>query len=188
MNKKKKGESGYIRYRQLVQALWVLTGACIIAALLILGLVRNSGDRNNYFTLAAVLVVLPTAKTAVNLSMLLRYGKCSPKEQYEELAAMKNDALLLSDMIITIKDRLTGIDFAVVTDTGICCYTQDQDVSTSDFCEGVENFVRSCGYDIHVTVLKDFKKFKERVHTLSGVKIDSNKAEEIRHAFLIMSL
>lgn len=188
MNKIKKGENGYIKYRFKMQTLKTFTGVLIIAALYIIGLIRNDGNRNNYYTLAAILAVLPTARIAVSMYMFFIKRKLSSSEKYRRLENIPTKGLITSDMIMTVKDKVYSIDFAVVTDTGICCYTEDEKVESPAFCESAENFIRSCGYDVNVTVLKDFKKFCDRVAVLKNVEIDEARAEDIKHAFLIMSL
>lgn len=188
MNKIKKGDNGYIKSRLKIQTFKTLTGVLIIAALYIIGLVRTDGNRNNYYTLAAILAVLPTAKIAVNMYMFFIRRKLSPSEKYEKLKNISTRGLISSDMIMTVKDKVYGIDFAVVTDTGICCYTEDEKLEIPAFCESAENFIRSCGYDVNVTVLKDFKKFCERTAGLKNIEMDDERAEEVKHAFLIMSL
>lgn len=188
MKKQKKGTNGYIesRFRHLL--IKTLIGFGIVAALFVIGLIAEDGNRNNFFTLAAILVVLPTAKIAVSLYMFGSHKKLSPKEEYEQLKALIDEKILASDMILTIGEKVYGIDFAVVTDTGICCFCHNQGLDVTSFCTGAQNFIRSCGYEVTVTVLKDFKKFKDRVKSLKKASFDMEKAQDVRHAFLIMSL
>lgn len=188
MNKRKKGESGYIEYRLLVQAIKVMIGALIIGALLVVGNLRTGGNRNNYFTLAAIVLVLPTARTVVNMCMFWKHRGISDKKSYMELSENCGNVFLLSDMIATIKEKIYGIDFAIVTDSGICCYSTARKLSQKDACDQIEKFVRSCGYDVTVTMLKDYDKFLNRVRSASGMVFDIERAEGVRHAFLLMCL
>lgn len=188
MTKHKKGENGYIAYRLLIQSIKLLIGTLLIGGLLVTGSILNAGNRNNYYTLAAILIVLPTARVAVNFYMFWKHRKISSKEEYATLMEISKGAFLLSDLIVAIKEKIYGIDFAVLTDTGICCYSKDTKVPEKEACRQIENFVRSCGYEVSVTFLKDFKKFKERVLSSSNIVFEENKAEEIRHAFLLMCL
>lgn len=187
MKKIKKGENGYINYRLTIQTLKVLSGAAIIIGLFSAGLYFNDGDKNNYYTLAAILAVLPVAKMAVNMYMFLRYRKVSDKALFSQVKDLCDNDMLLSDMIVTGKEKIFEVSLALVSDTGICCYTKNKATDAAVFTEAVTNFIRSCGYEVNVTLLKDFNKFKDRA-AASKTDINKERAKDIRHAFLIMSL
>lgn len=188
MNKRKKGENGYIEYRLLVQAVKVMIGALLIGTLLVIGNVKTGGDRNNYFTLAAIVLVLPVARSAINMCMFWKHRGISSQTKYSELLGECGNVFLLSDMIVTIKEKLYGIDFAIVTDSGICCYSNAAKLSEKEACDQIEKFVRSCGYEVSVTLLKDYNKFLQRVKSASATVFEAERAEEVRHAFLLMCL
>lgn len=188
MKKIKKGEIGYINYRLTIQTLKVLLGAAVIIGLFSAGLYFNGGDKNNYYTLAAILAVLPVAKIAVNMYMFLRYRKVSDKALFSQVKDLCDNDMLLSDMIVTGKEKIFEISLALVSDTGICCYTKNKATDAAVFTEAVTNFVRSCGYEVNVTLLKDFNRFKDRAAAASKTDINTERAKDIRHAFLIMSL
>lgn len=188
MNKRKKGENGYIEYRLLRQAVKVMIGALIIGGLLVIGSIKNGGNRNNYFTLAAVVAVLPVTRTTINMCMFWKHRGISDAKCYKELLGECGNIFLLSDMIITVQEKLYGIDFAIVTDSGICCYTKAESLAEKEACGQIENFVRSCGYGVSVTVLKDYNKFRQRAGSAAKTVFDVKRAEEVRHAFLLMCL
>lgn len=188
MNKHKKGEHGYIEYRMFAQAIKLLIGTLLIGGLLVTGSIVHSGNRNNYFTLAAIMLVLPTTRVFINFFMFWKHRNISTISEYTELTQIKTKAFLLSNVIVTIKDKIYGIDFALVTDSGICCYSKNPKFPEKESCEQIETFLKSCGYEISVTCLKDFKKFKERIQSSANIVFDEKKADEIRYAFLLMSL
>ena len=64
MNKKNKGEFGYLNYKKKLNAIITAIALLVIIAIFATGLLIFK-SRNNYMTLVATVLVLPWAKLAV---------------------------------------------------------------------------------------------------------------------------
>lgn len=179
-----KGQYGYIEYRKKVQLIKVLIVLAIIAALLIAGIIIY-GTRNNICTVIAIISVLPMAKFLVTLLVVVKHKK--PDERcYQELKEAGDKLILLSDCIMSCKDKVVYVDFAIVTDSCIYCYTKDSQFDVAYFEKNVAEFIKSCGDTVNVKLLKDFESFKKRVQSLNHVEYKEKKAERIKNDFLIL--
>lgn len=179
-----KGQYGYIEYRKKMQIIKVLVMLIIILALLIAGMIIH-GTRNNICTVIAVVCVLPMAKFLVTLLVVIKHKK--PDEaQYEELKKVGENLVLLSDCIMSCKDKVLYVDFAVVTDTCIYCHTEDDKFDTAYFEKNVAEFIKSCGDTVNVKLFKDYEGFKKRILALSNVECKEKKTERVKNDFLIL--
>lgn len=184
MKKIQKGEYGYVEYRKKIHTILTIVGFTIVFAIFITGYLICK-TKNNIATVMAIVSVLPVAKFAVTLLMVIRY-KSPDKTLFDELKASGSNLEILSDCVMTCKDKSLYVKFALVTDTCIYCYTENEKFDTKYFEENVEAFIKSCGDTVSVKLLKDYNTFKHRVTSLNNVEMKKNKLERVKNDFLIL--
>lgn len=179
-----KGQYGYIEYRKKIQLIKTAVAFLLVFAILIFGIIV-CGTKNNICTVISVVCVLPAAKFMVTLLMVIRHHK--PDEvQYEELKAKGGNLTLLSDCIMSCKEKTVYVDFAIVTDSCVYCYTRNKDFDSDYFEKGISDFIKSCGDTVKVKLFKNFDDFKNRAAALNGMEFKEKKTERIKNDFLIL--
>lgn len=179
-----KGEYGYIGYRKKFHSILTVVGFVVVFAIFLIGFLICK-TKNNIATVMAIVTVLPVAKFAVTLLMVAFY-KSPDRELFDELKSIGSNLTILSDCVMTCKDKSLYVEFALVTDTCVYCYTRNEKFDTKYFEENVEAFIKSCGDTVSVKLIKDFNTFKQRVSSLNNVEMKKNKLERVKNAFLIL--
>lgn len=179
-----KGQCGYLEQRKKIHLIITSVGFLIVFIMLMTGIFVTE-TRNNIFTVMAIITVLPVAKFAVTYAMIANH-KAPSKERYEELTKHGSNLLLISECVISCKDKSIYIPFALITDTCIYCYTENEKFDTAYFEENISEFIKSCGDTINVKLIKDYNTFKQRVQSLNDVEYKQNKAERVKKDFLIL--
>lgn len=153
--------------------------------------------KNNICTVIAIVLVLPAARAFIAYLMFAKY-KTAEKEKYDELKGKTEDFPLLSDCVMTCKEKNIYVPFALVTDTAVYCYTEDTEFDKSYFEKNISEFIKSCGDTVNVKLFTDYELFKKRVLALRSVdgteKLQGNimpsniekKIERIKNDFLIL--
>ena len=181
-----KGEYGYIEYRKKINTVKTLIGFGIVALILFAGIII-CGTKNNICTVIAILAVLPSAKSLVALLMVIRC-KSPQKSDYDALKEHSVTSVLLSDCIMSCKDKTVYIEFAQITDSCIYCYTKDQRIGQDFFEKNIADFIKSCGDTVSVKLFYDFNQFSKRVKAVGNMEYKQNKIERIKNDFLILVL
>lgn len=184
MKQVEKGEYGYITYRRKIQTIKSVIAFAIVLAVFLTGFLICK-TRNNICTVMAVLCVLPASRFLVALLLYVRH-KTPPREQYDSLAEKGSHLILLSDCVMTCKEKNINVPFAVITDTCIYCYTENQAFDEKYFEANVSGFIKSCGDTVKVKLYKNYDEFSKRVSTLNGLEYQRKKAERIKNDFLIL--
>ncbi|MDD6571908.1 MAG: hypothetical protein PUF12_05885 [Thermoflexaceae bacterium] len=179
-----KGQYGYVEYRKKIQLIKVSVAFLVVFAILIFGILV-CGTKNNICTVISVVCVLPAARFAVTLFMVIRH-KTPDAAQYEELKEKGEQLVLLSDCIMSCREKVIYVEFAIITDTCIYCYTRNQDFDVNYFENGIADFIKSCGDTVNVKLFKNYEDFKKRAIALNGMEYKEKKAERIKNDFLIL--
>lgn len=163
-----------------------LMGFAVVALIYFVGLIICKTN-NNIATVMAVLCVLPTARIMVSWLMLTRFTSPDPA-RYEELKALSHEDMLLSDCAMSCKDRNIYVEFALITDSCIYCYSRDEKFDEKYFSENVAAFIKSCGDVVNVKLIRDYDQFLERVRALGNPEEKKKKIQRLRSDFLILVL
>lgn len=172
MKKVEKGDWGYINYRKRFNLIVMLAAFAVVIGIFALGFILN-GNRNNIFTVAAVVLVLPAAKFAVAYFVVAPHkGADEDLKNKSEKAA---DGLTVCfDCIMSNKKKPICAQAVVVTDSVICAYTLDEKADDKLFETSLQEFMKNDKLNVTVTLYKEEKKFINRVKNLA-VNFDSSK-------------
>ena len=114
-----RGSFGYIKKKKIRQILLVLL--MVVAALIMFftGLLINNNNKANICSVLAMLMVLPAAKFLVTFIVMFPYKGVS-KERYDHVKeSVPENAILMTDMVITSPDKAMNLDFVIITDNQV---------------------------------------------------------------------
>lgn len=144
MHKIQKGSYGYIRNARIRNAFFtVLLYAAAFA--MFFGAGAYFGTRQNWFSILAILVVLPAARFTVNLVMLFRAKPCS-EEAHREIEAHIGHLEDAYDLCFTSEKRNFSISHLVVRGRSVACLTEDPKCETAEGEQHLRSMLQGNGY------------------------------------------
>ncbi len=197
-----KGKFGYLKAQRKKQ---LLITAILYAAPLLLFFTGlwQTGTRKNLFTMIAIVGCLPACKWTVNLVMLF-LQKPITKELYETIKKHEGTLVMAYEMTVTAYEKNTSIAAIAICGNEIIGYTQDEKADTAFVEKHITNILqKNHFYGVHIKIIKDLKKFTERMDQLNkrseelkkGIKFvpdetypDLSREELICHTILAISL
>ena len=120
--KVRKGTYGYVRYEKKRRLLVTIGMFVMPLAILIAGLIICNGDKNNIFTVIAVVGCLPSCKSMVGLIMMMMQ-KSAKKETVEEIQGHAGNLLMLYEMFFTKEQDSLMVDAVAVCGYEVVGYT-----------------------------------------------------------------
>lgn len=165
-----KGSYGYIdnwkRTRLITLALWVIfIGALLLIPMMVLG------TKYNAFTVAAIVMVLPAARQAVQYIAMAGFHSGS-REEYEKIASYvegKSWMVLAADMVLASESGHMVLNMIVICNGNIYGYAPKQKKSR----EAIEAYLTNLLMETDVThkkpvVHESFDEFEEMIVMLSA--------------------
>lgn len=203
MKKVVKGNQGYTKYEQKKRTILTIVMFGISLLLFFTGLIQT-GTRKNWFTLIAILGVLPAAKCAVNMIMI--WTQKPADQKLIELTKEKAGDLPTSfEMTITAYEGRMPLDAMVVCGNQVVCFSSRGKREQFGFMEKhMAAILKGNGYSpAKVKIFQDQKHFLERVEQLAkdperyreGITFtpderypDLSREELIKHVLLAISI
>lgn len=203
MKKVVKGNQGYTKYEQKKRTILTIVMFGISLLLFFTGLIQT-GTRKNWFTLIAILGVLPAAKCAVNMIMI--WTQKPTDQKLIELTKEKAGDLPTSfEMTITAYEGRMPLDAMVVCGNQVVCFSSRGKREQFGFMEKhMAAILKGNGYSpAKVKIFQDQKHFLERVEQLAkdperyreGITFtpderypDLSREELIKHVLLAISI
>ncbi len=167
MKKAAKGDVGYVRYQQLRRTLLTVIMFALPLLIFFTGL-KATGTRKNLFTLVAVLGMLPAAKNAVNMIMILLQKPADP-ETVKETKARAKDLVQAYEITVTAYEGSMPLEAVVICGNEVVCFSSRGDHKKFDFMQKhMEKILHSNGYaGVRVKIFAERKIFLDRVGQLS---------------------
>ncbi len=165
-----KGSYGYInqwkKSKLLVLCLWII----FIGALFLIP-AAVSGTRYNAFTVAAIVMVLPAARQAVQYAAMLGFHS-GRADEYEKIAALtegKPWMVLAADMVLASESGHMVLNMLVICNGNIYGYAPKQKKSR----EAIEAYLTNLLMEADIThkkpvVHESFEEFEEMVMMLAA--------------------
>lgn len=143
----------------------VSIGLAIVAAFFVTGLILCK-TRNNLLTVMAILMVLPTAKFAVDLIMCIA---CRPvsDELYERIEAADDKFLHKYECLFTSREKATYVTALVITPHAVCAYTTDAKADAGRFKADLEKYIKEARLSATVSLYNDENQFIKKVKLMS---------------------
>lgn len=172
LQKKEKGDFGYLNYRKRLNLMLTAAAFLVVLIILIIGFIVNK-TRNNVFTVAAIVLVLPAAKFAVSYFVL--FGHCSATAELRDEVEKNAKGLgICYDCIFSNNKSPIGTLAVVATDSAVCAYTAEQKADSKLFETSLKSFMENDKLHVNVTLYKDKDTFMKRIKTLS-VNLDDSE-------------
>lgn len=150
----KRGEYGYIAEQKKWRLLKTIVSFAIVFTIFLVGWHINK-TRNSILTVLCVVAALPAAKMAVSYLVLMKY-KTPTLENYTQLLSKIDIDNVLSDLVISSTDKPMHLDFIVVYNSKVYCYTSDAKLNISDTEKYMQSFIKK---EYRITALKIFDDF-----------------------------
>ena len=166
--KVRKGTYGYVRYEKKRRLLVTIGMFVMPLAILIAGLIICNGDKNNIFTVIAVVGCLPGCKSMVGLIMMMMQ-KSAKKETVEEIQGHAGNLLMLYEMFCTKEQDRLMVDAVAVCGYEVVGYTTHaKSRKQIEDCEKhIGKLLRANGYKNHVKIFDQMKPYLERLDSLN---------------------
>ena len=171
------GDYGYIQSRKKRQLIKVVIWAVIIAAVVAGGWIAT-GTRMNTATVAGVILVLPAARSLLSFVVVARYHTGSREEYNKIRALVKENALVVSDLVLTRYEGSMAITMAVIHGGNIAAYVPKQRTAPDKIREYLNQCKKSVSADGSVSVYTDFEKFYAFIKKMSAAKSAPGEKEE----------
>ena len=185
--KKRKGTYGYLKKAPVFQGLLTILLLILPAGLFLIGY-SITKDVKNLFTIAAVVGMLPAAKSIVSFIMYLRSEKYTcPGSLYKEISPLAGDNMLIGyDYFLTSYSVNYPIPAACVAKKCLIGYMSNPKLKSTD----TENHIKEyCTKNeikgITVKIFDSEDKFVERAKSLSGS--EEELSEDEMKAFELLS-
>ena len=173
MNKKYKGDFGYIGYRKKITIIRTIVCLAVTLGIFLTGLLIYHSQKS-IFSIVASLGCLPTGWSAVNMIMLIRAKGCS-QEDFNKILAHKGNLLIRYDHIITSYEKNYNVNASTVLEKNICCYTADRSFDVYDCEKHIKKMIAQSGYSSYsIKVFTDIDKFCMRLEQLEKLRKENN--------------
>lgn len=179
MNKKNKGEFGYLNYKKKLNFIIAAAALLIIIAVFITGLVIFK-SRNNYMTLVATVLVLPWAKLAVAYFILIPHKACT-QDIHEKLEQSKKEMSSIYDVVVSNSKKPIGVCAMAFTDSTVVALSLDKAPDKDLFEKSLKDFLKNDKLNATVTLYTDTNSFLKRVSNLASNfdATDENKTDRM---------
>lgn len=182
-----KGQFEYIKKKKIQRALLCGASFLLVLAVLLTGYF-TTGSKENLLTIVAILGVLPSAKFAVSLIMLLPHHS-QTKEAYEEARQAAGEAILYTDVLISTEKKVLPTDFVVIRGGNVCGYASRPGYDTSFAQEYLTGMFKRNGLKVNCKIFTNKDKFLRRAGELSAMEIEEKQAvRDERAAQLLLTL
>lgn len=184
----KKGTYGYINNKKTKNLLFSLLLFAIALAIFFIGYFLNNREKNNVFSIAAVLLILPAAKVLVSYIVVMPF-KSPEKLKYDKIESLISpDMIFLSDLVITSTEKIMNLDFIVIASGNIIGLMGKQTQDISYITTYLSHSIKNQGSSYHVKVFKEYKPFIERVTTVNHEEDNKKSDEKIKDFILTLSV
>ncbi|MBQ7841383.1 MAG: hypothetical protein IJ390_13000 [Lachnospiraceae bacterium] len=192
--KKKKGTKGYLNSQRKVMLLWTVLLFVMSLGIFLIGYI-NTGSKENYLTIIAVLGCLPASRSLVNTIVLFRYHGISDAD-YKKIQPHVKDRMTCCDMVFTSYEKNYEIHHLAFQKDTLVGYTANPSCDAKA-CEKHlhELFAKNDLGEVDIKIFKDLPKYLNRLDSialkeeeLSENEEASQKAQSVRALLCALSL
>ncbi len=160
-----KGEYGYFKSERKRRLLVFLLLLIIPCALIITGIVLN-GSVENLLTVVACVSLIPCAMALVGTIMVFLHSSL-PEDEYREISTHTGSLLMAYELFVTHEKASTYVDAAAICGNNIVGFVSDPKANVSFTQDYIQKTLRSAGYSVNVNLMRDMKKFTERMDSMN---------------------
>ncbi len=179
--KLEKGAYGYLKNKKKDALMHTILMVVIGIAIFVIGLLLNKMETTNIFTVLAFLMVLPAAKSFVNVIVLFPYKSIDveTKQRLEKYAREKD--IILYDVVFTSSERIMHLDCIYITGHQIIGYTSRKKDNLKVIEDYLKKELKSRCISFSVYFATEEKQIRDRMK-LRGEKtgeLDTKVVEEV---------
>lgn len=161
--KLERGEYGYLKSKKKDVLVHTILMVLIGVAIFIIGLLLNKMEARNVFTIIAICMVLPAAKSFVSVIILFPYKAMdrATKERLDSYAKVSDT--ILYDVVFTSSEKVMHLDCIYVTGYQIIGYTS----RAKDNIQVIQDYfkkelkLRGIAYSVYIAT--EEKQIKDRM-------------------------
>ena len=161
----KKGQYQYIAMEKNRRVIRTILMFLPSIALLVTGLILYK-DRNNWFTIGAVLACLPACKQVVGIIMIWMYRSLTP-EFYNKVSERQGSLTMVYETILTNYEKNIPVDVFAICGNQVVGYTSNAKADVKYAEKNTMSILAHNGYEVKVKVFKDERKFLEQMEYLN---------------------
>lgn len=186
--KLERGEYGYLKEKKRGAVRHTIRMVLIGLVIFVVGLLLNKMEARNVFTIAAICMVLPAAKSFVSVIILFPY-KPMELETKERLAsyAKENDTVLY-DVVFTSSEKVMHLDCIYVTGHQIIGYSsrkKDHIPVIQDYFKK-ECKLRGISYTVYIATEEKQIKDRMKLRGEEAAEANAEAKEEAKEEVLTM--
>ncbi|MDK2808053.1 MAG: hypothetical protein PWP24_787 [Clostridiales bacterium] len=173
----KKGEYGYIKKKKMQQlTLAILMG---VIGLLIYGIgyYLNGFERNNVCLVLGILMVLPGAKFMTTFILLFPYH--SFEKSFYNSITVDDNALLLSDVVITSTERAMHLDFLYIGNGCVLGLLVNHNKGGKPVQDYLTKGVRNYADDYTVKITESKESFQKSLHNITKKDVEKEIEDKV---------
>ena len=188
--KTEKGCAGYVKYQQRIRTIRTIILFAIVFGVFAAGMIINGGDRRSLFSIAAAVLCIPAAMSAVSMIMMWM-RKPVAYDFAEEMQKAAGDARLLMELYVTTKEHGLYLHAVVIRDGQVAAYAPDgrAAAAVTDVSAHIRSVLsQSCG-PVQVFITGNLAVFQEHISGMKAAETtDPELQEEIAQILLALSL
>lgn len=176
MNKKDKGEYGYLKYYKMIKLIGVIAITLMIEAIVI-GTLIMFGDTSRVIIILAILLALPLAKVLIAFIIVIKF-KPLTFDQHAKIANTYNnkDNSLLFDLAISQYEGVRFYESVLVKNGKIYALVLSKDYNDrkNDYEKWISDSIIQDKYKYKIAVFTDINEYIKRINSVSEPN-DNNK-------------
>lgn len=179
-----RGEYGYLKQKKQGVLRHTILMVLIGLAIFVVGLLLNKMEVRNVFTIAAICMVLPAAKSFVSVIILFPYKSISPEVKARLDSYAKEGDTMMYDVVFTSSEKVMHLDCIYVTGHQIIGYTS----RAKDNVQVIQEYfkkelkLRCISYAVYITT--EEKQLKDRMKLRGEETAEANT--EVKEEVLSM--
>lgn len=178
MKKTAKGTYGYIDSQKKIELIKSLVLFGLALAIFLVGY-YTTGTKKNYFTIIAVLSVLPAAKVLATTIVFLK-NRTMKKEFYDLITPYEGTLSVVYDLVVTAYEKTFSIDAAAVAGKTVIVFSDSAKTDIPYAEKYLKDMMLNNGIKgSSVKIFKEIKPYVERMKTMNeNLSQDRNEAKE----------
>lgn len=184
----KKGTYRYIHAKKTFQIILTITLLIIAIAIYIVGYYLNDEQKNNVFTIIAVLIVLPASKAFTSFVVVAPFKSVTSVKYKEVGSHITSHSILLTDLVLTSTEKVMNLDFLVITEDNVIGVIGKQNQDINYIESYLEKAMRNQDYNCHVKIFNDYKSFINRISTVQNSTSESTVIENMKSHLLTYAI
>lgn len=169
-----KGNFYYMSYQTKVEIMKTISFFAIALAVFLIGYI-STGTKKNLLTIIAILILLPSSKSLVNMIMFLKAPKFS-EDIYKRISSLNKDIKCIYALILTAYEGTYPVDCITVKGPNLIVYSSHKQIKTSACENHIQSMLKKDNYhNMTVKVFTDESKFCNRCEQLKELENNGNE-------------